>query len=100
MRIYPGDSRPGTLVPVEQMQDGRHLKSSDQIVAEPPFSHVYQIICLITWFRIANEVYPERNQPGYTIRDETCLTDYGMSVYLAIPEWKAWYDVEVAKEAQ
>lgn len=91
-----GDQRSGTLVSAVQVQDDRYIRSSDS-VSWITYSSVYYVICFTTFVRIANELNPDDALPGVTVSLTTCATDDGMVMYLSLPDWKDWYESEVAK---
>jgi hypothetical protein len=82
------DPRPGTLVPVQQIQDGRQKLPSPAWIGEPA-DIGKPTVCIQTYIGI-NLGDPA----GYVLRATSCYTQLGLALLLADPSWAAWWAVQ------
>lgn len=94
--MYPAINVQALLCLLFKSKTIRYIQSSDN-VSWLTYSSVYYVICYTTFVRIANELNPDDTLPGVTVPLTACATDDGMALFLRLPDWKDWYEAEVAK---
>lgn len=80
------DPRPGTLLSIDQIQDGR------QKVPEPasvdPADAGKPTVCIVTYIGINLE------EGGYVLAVPVCFSQLGLAELLTDPEWAAWWSAQ------
>ena len=81
------DLRPGTLISSDQLSDGRYVGLAPDGTFTDPTDQNTLTICITVWERVTYE-----DGTGFNIPSLTCYTQDGLTLLLADPEWKSWWD--------